>query len=760
MTHTECIAHLSPDGDKPAHGLAEHLQEVKKRAGASAEFFGSGDWASLAGLWHDLGKYNPEFQQYLQEAARQNAEDAHLEDVEGTPKKTRGPDHSTAGAEYAIRQLRESSMGEAGRILAYIIAGHHAGLADWDSAGVMAQGALGLRLNNKGAGCLAKAKDNVPKDILNVVPPHSRPPSQDGFALWIRMLFSCLVDADFLDTEAYMNGEKADKRGQYAKLSELKDKYHLHMGRMRKEDTAVNTLRAEILGQCLDKAKEAPGLFSLTVPTGGGKTLASLGFALEHAVRYNQRRIIYVIPYTSIIEQTSDVFRGVFGTDNVIEHHSQFDPEKAADDTTRQRLASENWDAPLIVTTTVQFFESLYAARTSRARKLHNITNSAVILDEAQLLPPELLDPIRHVMNELMRHYGVTFVLSTATQPVLDDPPLRKGAKQQIIFPDRCEIIADPKILYEKLKRVTVEYPRTAEDFQKRRSWEDLAPELATHERVLCIVSRRDDCRELHRLMPQDTIHLSALMCGEHRSEVIKDIKNRLQGDEPVRVISTQLVEAGVDLDFPVVYRAMAGLDSIAQAAGRCNREGKLKEGRVVVFVPPRDAPRGLLSKAENAAKEILLHIHDDPLQPDHFTLFFRKFYERLEGYDKYGILNNLKSNAELKFQFRTAAENFRMVEDHYLPVLVRYGKGAKIIERLLSRQGRDAFDRKLLRQAQRYSVTIPCKEHEELLKQEDIKPLDSLPGVYVQGDNKLYHSTLGFSPELSGEHGAMDLIG
>ena len=322
--------------------------------------------------------------------------------------------------------------------------------------------------------------------------------------------------------------------------------------------TTVNRIRAEVLRQCRDKAPKPPGLFSLTVPTGGGKTLSSLAFALEHAARHGKRRVIYAIPYTSIIEQTANIFRDIF-SDAVVEHHSNLDPDR---ETVKSRLATENWDAPVIVTTNVQFFESLFAAKISRCRKLHNIVNSVVVLDEAQLLPPEFLQPILDVMNLLVRHYGVTFVLSTATQPALGT---LQTFQRTIRGLDRVhELIDDPDALYRDLERVTVAMPR---DFHQTQDWDDIAQQMQQHPSVLMVVNSRADARELHRRMPTGTLHLSALMCGEHRSWVIADIKRRLQTGEAVRVVSTQLVEAGVDVDFPVVYRALAGLDSIAQAA-------------------------------------------------------------------------------------------------------------------------------------------------------------------------------------------------
>ena len=372
-----------------------------------------------------------------------------------------------------------------------------------------------------------------------------------------------------------------------------KTRFDEHMAELTRSaaNTLVNRLRNQILQQCRDKAGQDPGFFSLTVPTGGGKTLSGMAFALEHAIAHGKRRIIHIIPYTSIIEQTAGIFRGIFG-EAVIEHHSSLDPEH---ETERSRLAAENWDAPVIVTTSVQFFESLFAARTSRCRKLHNIVDAVVVLDEAQLLPPEFLQPILNALNLLVVHYGVTVVLSTATQPALESRTNSFGKTVLRGLDHMREIIDDPDALYAKLERVHVRLP---EDFHAGVSWERIAAEIAQHDSVLAIVNTRRQARELHALLPKGTIHLSALMCGQHRSDVIAGIKEKLRRDEPVRVVSTQLVEAGVDLDFPVVYRALSGLDSIAQAAGRCNREGRLDRGEVVVFVPPEPAPPGVMRRA------------------------------------------------------------------------------------------------------------------------------------------------------------------
>ena len=398
------LAHVRQQGETfIVHDLRDHLQEVGRLAGESAQPFGGADWAQAAGVWHDLGKYSAEFQRRIRSASGFDPE-AHLEGPAGRV------DHSTAGAQYAIERF-----GLVGRILAYLIAGHHAGLPDWHSDESRGRGrALKARLDDDTH--LKRALSQaIPDEILSQPLPASTPlGGSAGFALWVRMLFSCLVDADFLDTEAFMDAGRATHRVNALSLPELLPLFDAHMEKCFSEvsPTTVNRARAEVLRQCRDKAREASGLFSLTVPTGSGKTLSSLAFALEHAVLHGKRRIIYVIPYTSIIEQTANVFREIF-PDGVIEHHSNLDPDV---ETVKSRLASENWDAPLIVTTNVQFFESLFASRTSRCRKLHNIVDSVVILDEAQLMPPEFLQPILIMMNSLVKHYGVTFVLSTATE--------------------------------------------------------------------------------------------------------------------------------------------------------------------------------------------------------------------------------------------------------------------------------------------------------------------------------------------------------
>ncbi len=719
------LAHVrqKEDGSFDEHALEEHLREVAKGAAKFAEIFGNSDWGFLAGIWHDLGKYSAEFQQHIKASSGYDVE-AHLE---GQSDRV---DHSTAGAQRAVDQF-----GLHGRILAYLIAGHHAGLPDWHTSET-AGAALKVRLDDK-SHLQRTLSQTIPPEILSQPKPTSALLGGSvGFALWVRMLFSCLVDADFLDTEAFMDADRAGKRINALTLSDLLPRFNAYMeGKFSQaHPTPVNRIRAEVLRQCRDKAHESPGLFSLTVPTGGGKTLSSLAFALEHAKCHGKRRVIYAIPYTSIIEQTANVFQDIF-PDGVIEHHSNLDPEK---ETAKSRLAAENWDAPLIVTTNVQFFESLFAARPSRCRKLHNIVDSVVVLDEAQLLPPEFLQPILDVMNALVRNYGVTFILSTATQPALGT--LKTFQRTLRGLDNVREIVPDPDSLYRNLERVIVTWPQ---DFHLAQDWDNIARQVQQHPCVLAVVNSRRDARELHRRTPEGAIHLSALMCGEHRSRVISDIRRRLLDGETVRVVSTQLIEAGVDVDFPVVYRALAGLDSIAQAAGRCNREGKLECGEVIVFVPPTKAPPGPLRQAANVAVSLLFGSSDHTLTRDLFSRYFEHFYMNAQSLDKHDIVGLLDPDGNgddpLKVQFRTAARRFRLIDESgYCSILVRYGESPKLIGRLQ----KEGPERWLMRKLQRYTVSLPEWQFKKLLANGDVCEVH--PGIFAQKTDMLYHSQLG----------------
>lgn len=724
---TEYYAH-SVEG-KPVdewHLLEEHLKGTSELAKSFADVFGSGEWGYLAGLWHDMGKYSGDFQKMILASV-----DAHIETKSGRV------DHSTAGASHSVEKFNIP-----GRIFSYLIAGHHAGLADWQSAEA-GNRSLIHRLQNDDL--LRKAlESNVPQEITDQSLPRQKFRTSEGHALWIRMLYSCLVDADFLDTEAFLDPDKSKARKGYPSLNELQPLFetYMEMKQAGADDTDVNKQRADILRQCITKSSHEPAIFTLTVPTGGGKTLSSMAFALNHALKpgHNKRRIIYVIPYTSIIEQTADQFRDIF-KDAVVEHHSNVEVSDEGHETTKSRLACENWDAPVIVTTSVQFFESLFANRSSRCRKLHNIANSIVVIDEVQLLPPEYLNPILHTMKELHKNYGVTFVLSTATQPAF-------GEHKSFDFNfeglgSTVEIMENPVALHKAFKRVEIHVP---DNLLTSRSWEDLAKELTQHSSVLCIVNRRDDCRTLYELMPVGAFHLSALMCGAHRSKVISQIKQRLKDKLPTRVISTQLVEAGVDLDFPVVYRAIAGLDSIAQAAGRCNREGLLRQGSVMVFAPPSKIPAGYLRQAAEIGRRLVSDKINDLLAPEMFKQFFKELYW-LQGssLDKHNILKDLAPDRELRFSFLTAAQKFKLIDDSlYAPVIVRYEEGESLIG-ILKKLGAERW---LMRKLQRYVVNLPRYVHMKLRNEGSI--MEVHPGIFVQEYGAMYHDDLGFCADKS----------
>lgn len=695
------------------HPLEEHLRSTADNACHFAEAWNSGAWAYNAGLLHDLGKSDSRFQGYL----------LRCNELDDSDYDSGRVNHSSAGASCA-----EDGIKPFGRILAYLVAGHHAGLPDWHSS-ESANAALSIRLEEGREN--SKRIRAFAEELISSLPPITRPSfvNEANFHFWVRMLFSCLVDADYLDTERFMDEEKSRQRSHYPPFSSLAPRLFDYLEDLEQKapKSPVNEIRAEIRRVCEHKADSPKGLFSLTVPTGGGKTLSAMAFAMRHAIKHGQQRIIYVIPYTSIIEQTGHTLSRIFGRENVIEHHSNLHPEK---ETFRSQLASENWDAPIIITTNVQFFESLYAAKSSRCRKLHNIINSVVILDEAQLLPPNLLTPCVEAMNELVRNYGVSLILATATQPLL--PNLDPAS----------EIIPPEMRLYERLKRTIIIFP---ESMIRPKDWVSLAERLQRHEQVLCVVNTRRDCYDLFKLMPEGTYHLSALMCGAHRSAVIRSIRLRLQKNLPTRVISTQLIEAGVDIDFPVVYRALAGLDSIAQAAGRCNREGIINKsgrlGEVHVFMAPKPAPRGLLRKGEDTTCEMFEGIIN-PDQPDAFLRYFHLFYSRINdtGSDFRELLTK-DVNPNLFVQFRTAAERFKLIDDQaQQPVIVRYGDSDQYINRL-----RHAGPcREITRALQRFSVNIPVRTAEAM--RSDGRMEEIAPGILVQCKLKIYDENFGLA--------------
>ncbi len=766
----EYIAHVRKKEDESWDSpqlLKDHLEGTAKLAAEFAAVFGNGDWGKLLGLWHDLGKYVPWWQKNRIRKTSGYDTEAHIE------TENDSVNHSEAGAVWAFKLAEDKKIHQnMARIVSYAIAGHHVGLPDWFQYGKdcahgnplpnrVYQNPENKKLYMKDLDQILPIEEASPflqsplpsSTPFGVTPPNTITP--EIFHLWIRMLYSCLVDADFLDTEQYMTPEKADLRCGYESLESLKVRFDAFMDEKTASapDTPINKFRNEILRTCQEKAALEPEFFTLTVPTGGGKTLSSMAFALSHALKHGQKRIIYAIPYTSIIEQNAKVFKYgtdddekiknlsrnkmLFGEYNVIEHHSNLDPEK---ETSLNRLASENWDAPIIVTTNVQLFESLFASKSSRCRKLHNIAHSVIILDEAQMLPPEHLKPALSTLKNLVRYLGVTVVFCTATQPALTG----KIGSGEAIFPgiENCtEIMDNPENLAKNLERVTFNFPQKP---WAPRTWEDLAEELSLNEQALCVVNTRKDCRELHKLMPEGTIHLSAFMCPEERSEVISRIKKDLRENRPVKVISTQLIEAGVDIDFPIVYRALGGMDSIAQAGGRCNREGHLDDkGKVIIFLPPNPSPKGFLLQGENATKEMLQTRNMETLRPDDFTDYFRLFYAKTHTFDTADFQRHLLDNAgEFQFQFRTFDKNFRLIDDTaYRSIIVRYEGEQKNSSKLIEQLRYAGPSRNLIRKLQRFSVSVPTYAVEPLRQKEMI---EEIQGYLVQTSPELYKPGLG----------------
>ena len=674
--------------------LEAHLLGVATQARKFAAKFGCGGWGALAGLWHDLGK----------------ATEAFWRRLSGTGPRV---DHSTAGAKLATTRL-----GVVGKVLAYCIAGHHAGLADGKSpeASCLVRRLKGASLPE----LPAWLPQTEPLEALPFAPTAGRSGFQRAF--FVRMLYSCLVDADFLDTEKFLKKEKNALRGEYPPLDVLWERLQGYLSKFAAKPvpSPVDPWRAKVLSWCVEAAGNAPGLYSLTVPTGGGKTLSSLAFALKHAVTSHLDRVIFVIPYTSIIEQNADVFRDAVGADAVIEHHSNFDPrrKKAGRDEAdpagdeplakRQELACENWDAPLVVTTNVQFFESLFASRSSRCRKLHNIAKSVVILDEAQMLPPEILRPCLEALRELYESYGTTVVLCTATQPALaksDEFPW--GLDQP------REIVKDVPGLFTALTRTRVEHLGRLTD-------EALIKRLKGHRQVLCVVNSRRHARLLHkRLLDEDGVfHLSATMCPAHRTQMLDAIRAALKDGRPCRVVSTALIECGVDVSFPVVYRAEAGIDAVAQAGGRCNREWELPEGGVIYVFTPVDAPTpgGDMARAAAVGAAVMRRF-TDVLAPEAVTAYFRDLYWSVgkEGLDARevdpvehvkGIIDALQADGNRwNFPFRAVAEAFQFIQSTYRPVIVPWDKeGEDIVAGLRHAEHTGG----LARLAQRYTVQIP----------------------------------------------------
>ncbi|MBX9824732.1 MAG: CRISPR-associated endonuclease Cas3'' [Xanthobacteraceae bacterium] len=662
--------------------LAAHLEAVSRLTSSRAKKFGADRLGAIVGLLHDLGKYAPAFQDYI--AGRGD-----------------GPDHATAGARE-IQKLAATAGPDrlAALIAAYCIAGHHSGLPNWRG-----DRALSDRLKKQ-------ISPLDPAWRLELTPetgalfPKAFKPYPDGsrvafqIAMLGRMLFSCLIDADRRDTEsfyAHAEGRSVDREwpALTAIVESLIARFDAHMAALQGSagESALGRTRADILAHVRGKAVLPRGIFTLNVPTGGGKTLASLGFALDHAKAHRMERIVYGIPFTSIIDQTSDIFREVLGEGIVLEHHSAIEDEREGrardeqegerDLRDKMRLAMEDWAAPIVVTTNVQLFESLFASRTSRCRKLHNLVNAVIILDEAQTIPLPLLRPCVAALDELVGNYGCSVVLCTATQPALGAPRFKGGFD---LSKDR-ELAPDPAALAAVLKRVTLAV--RAEPVSDA----DLVNEIATVDQALVIVNSRKHALDLYNVAKAagltDLVHLTTRQTAADRRRILAAIRDDLKNKKPCRVIATSLVEAGVDLDFPRVWRAQAGLDQIAQAAGRCNREGlrPVADSIVTVFKPAEAMSPPEFRLFIEAMQRVIPH-HGDLFSPEAIQRYFNEVYwqkgEKLldqitmHGADgssqKISVLDAFAvsvSSHLLDFPYRAVAEGFRLIESGMEPVIV-----------------------------------------------------------------------------------------
>jgi CRISPR-associated endonuclease/helicase Cas3 len=682
----EYAAHTPREGTDDWHTLVDHNHGVLKRAKKYAATFSGQLLTELTALWHDLGKYHPDFQAYL--------EQCHAATLAGLPAPEKGFPHAIYGAILA------KDLGA--EFLAPIIAGHHAGL--------YAPAELNNRLDDpekrihfqkilevaKRAGVQLELPLDVEENI-------NLPKSELELEMLLRFTFSALVDADFLDTEEHFDKQKKTLRTSKTTVAELHAKLENHLQRLSQqaEEKPVNTVRAEVLQLCQAASSQARGAFRLTVPTGGGKTLSGLMFALQHAKIYGLERVIVAVPYTSIIDQTVRVYREIFGAENVLEHHSAARDEslKVTEDPSeakiRAKLATQNWDAPLIVTTTVQLFESLFGRYTSQCRKLHHVAKSVIILDEVQTLPLKLLTPITEMLKTLASpRFGTTVVFCTATQPALDTnnkffAGFAKGTIRDIIP------AITTKQHFAILKRVQYNI-----NFEPQ-TWEELALEWHKHQRLLIVLNtRKDALRVLAALAPSTitgktleqrtemilkhspVLHLSTLLCGAHRRLVLETTRARLKDNLPIQLVSTQVIEAGVDVDFPVLYRALGPLDRILQAAGRCNREGELPQGEVHIFVPQDGGvPQGEYATALAEAKRMLEKGVDFD-NPTLFETYFRHLYASV-NLDHYGI-----QKLRQKFDYPEVESLFRIIPDDTTPVIIEFNQAAKDIVEGIQKRG------------------------------------------------------------------------
>lgn len=688
----------------------DHQRGVAERAEAFAAEFGMAEWGRVLGLLHDKGKEQRAFQQHI---IKESGLNPNVK-VEGDYR------HAYVGTLIAKKVFPQQHL-----LMDNALMGHHRGLYD--------NGEMNEVMKSE-------IPDDVSVESIDAhldIPRLGKP--QDIHHLQ-RMLYSCLVDADYLDTEAFMQPEQSKQRGRYDSLAALEEKLEAYLSRLKihASDTEVNRIRNEVQQCCIKESDNKPGFFSLTVPTGGGKTLASVLWAIKHAVMNNLNRIIIAIPYTSIITQTASVLRNIFGEENVLEHHSNVDGSKLNDKelTDRLKLATENWDYPIVVTTNVQFFESLFSNKPSDCRKLHNIAKSVLIFDEVQTLPIDFLQPIVDTFDTLKRVFGASILFTTASQPVLSGEIM--GTNPFVSFEGLSEIreiIPQEANLHNRLRRVEIRFD------EERKNYDEIAEQIAKYQQVLCIVNTRNDAKEIFTRLPKEGIclHLSRMMCPDHVRETIAKVKAALNNPDNsiIRVVATQLIEAGVDIDFPVVFRQEAGLDSVLQAAGRCNREGKLNRGKTFVFGLQKPLPPGFMTQTNNA--RLAMGKEYDWFSPEAMEAYFRQLYSRVDSFDKANIKDLLYKR---EMQFETAASKFQLIDDKTTSVIVNWKNSMDLVERLK----RDGVSYSLMKALSQYSVNVRNNDLKKLMDAGAVEEV--LEGVYVVSDSKFYDKEIGLVTE------------
>lgn len=701
------IAHLRSETDKKEQPLYEHIKNVAELSKKFSECLILSDYAEIIGMLHDIGKYSNRFQQR----------------INGNDKIK--VDHSTCGAQEAFKMKL--------LMAAFCIAGHHGGIPN-----------IGVRSDSENDPTLTGRLKRNTEDYsawINEVDRSKFKPIAEPFTknripytFILRFLFSCLVDADYLDTENFMsNGAVLRDSGE--DLTYLLNLLNKHIEKWQNPSGKLNILRTQMLNECIDVGKNCnEKLFTLTVPTGGGKTISSMAFALNYAVKHSKKRIIYVIPYTSIIEQNAEVFRKIFGMNNVLENHSNVDFDSLDNETKIQMmLAAENWNSPIVVTTAVQFFESMFSNKPSKCRKIHNIADSVVIFDEAQMLPLDYLLPCATAIRQLAENYNSAVVLCTATQPNFQSilNLTEKNNKLQL-----TEICKSAEKMADDFRRVNFKYEGKLED-------DEIALELKQCKQVLCIVNKKAHAQKIYSMLGEsdENFHLSTYMYPAHRQQVLDEIRKRLDEDKPCRVVSTSLVEAGVDIDFPTVYRAISGIDSILQAGGRCNRENKRNSAESVVHIFNTDEVLSYQQTNTDAAMAVIKKYGDKIYLPEAIKMYFDDLYyyrdidKTHKVFDKKDIIHCLTN-----LEFETVSQRFKMIENDTKALYICTDENKEEINQL--RNGN--YTKELFRSLQKYVVNLYEKDFNKLNEVCAIEYVDN--SFYILADNKYYSSKSGIT--------------